>query len=332
MAMAHGAIIVHTSMLARADNEAEVAGVLGHEVTHITHRHSVRDARAIQNRQNAINAAAIVGTLALAVVAADQANRGNYGTARALANIAPPLLDFGLRLTYTAMVNGYSRELETEADEEGLRLMAAAGYDPRNMQGFFRRVMADSPDAGALETFFYGNHPRTAERIKIVERVAPTLSIAAARGNLSDDEFNQRMRGIRVLNAQFDAHAGRMALAKSQMTRVVQTLPSTARPAATTFLDGHLQAAASFGLAKRGNIPQARAAVDAAATAYRSTIATTPALAPDASRALGLLYHGQRSVVNHDCAAKEALERYLSLKPAASDKDQIQGKLADLRC
>src|SRR5207247_7402679 len=134
-----------------------------------------------QNRQNAINAAAIVGTLALAVVAADQANRGNYGTARALANIAPPLLDFGLRLTFTAMVNGYSRELETEADAEGLRLMAASGYDPREMKTFFNNLLRESGDAGRVETFFYGNHPRTVERIANVDRISSNLRVIERR-------------------------------------------------------------------------------------------------------------------------------------------------------
>jgi len=105
--------------------------ILGHELTHITHRHTIRELWAARNRRTAINVAAFVGTLALAAAAVDQAQRGNPAAAQALVNVGAPALQIGLQLTFTAMVSGYSRDLETEADQEGIRLMAQAGYPPR---------------------------------------------------------------------------------------------------------------------------------------------------------------------------------------------------------
>jgi len=302
-AMPHGTIIIDTSIVARAENEAQVAGVLGHELSHITNRHSIREARTIKNRQNAITTAAILGTLALAVVAADQANRGNYGTAQAVANVAPTVLDFGLRLTYTAMVNGYSRDSETEADEEGLRRMAGAGYDPYQMGAFFRKLLSDSPDAGPFETFFYGSHPRTIERIQTVERLVPQLPVNVITAATTSDavDFNQRTRNVRMQNAWFDAHAGRLTLARAQMSRVVETFPTAARPAAASFLEGNIYAAQSYGLAKRGDLAHANTAIGRAEVEYRRAMATAPALTADGNRALGSLYHGQRDVIHRDC-------------------------------
>jgi len=116
------------------------------------------------------------------------------------------------------------------------------------------------------------------------------------------------------------------------MSRVVETFPTAARPAAASFLEGNIYAAQSYGLAKRGDLAHANTAIGRAEVEYRRAMATAPALTADGNRALGSLYHGQRDVIHRDCDAKAALERYLSLKPDAADKSQIQRKLDDLRC
>src|SRR2546427_4322764 len=120
-AMAHGTIGLHTSIAARAENEAQIAGILAHEITHVTHRHQVRKARELQNQRTAINVAGFLGTLALTAAAVDQSRRGNPEAGNALVQGGTPLLLTGLQLTHAAIVNGYSRDLEREADEEGMR-------------------------------------------------------------------------------------------------------------------------------------------------------------------------------------------------------------------
>ncbi len=80
-AMSHGLIIVHTGLVSRAENEGQLAGVLAHEVAHITHRHQVREWRELKNKQMAINVVAFLGTLAIAAVAVNQISHDNYNLA-----------------------------------------------------------------------------------------------------------------------------------------------------------------------------------------------------------------------------------------------------------
>jgi predicted Zn-dependent protease len=136
------------------------------------------------------------------------------------------MMQVGLQLTYTAMVSGYSRDLEAEADQQGIRLMAQAGYPPKEMAQFFRKMLADSPDSGAIETFFWGNHPRTKERIEAAEAFARTYPTGSS--SRSDQEFESRTASVRVANAQWDAYFGRTALARAQIDRTVRAIP--ARP------------------------------------------------------------------------------------------------------
>jgi len=82
--MAQGLIVVNTGILARVDNEAQLAAVLGHEMTHIINRHQIREYRALQNRQTAINVTAFLGTLALTAAAIDQSQRGRPEAAQAI--------------------------------------------------------------------------------------------------------------------------------------------------------------------------------------------------------------------------------------------------------
>jgi len=249
-AMAHGLIVVHSGILARADNEAQLAAVLGHELTHITHRHTIREFRAMQNRQTAINVAAFVGTLALAAAAVDQAHRGNYAASQAITSTGAPMLQAGLQLTYTAMVSGYSRDMETEADQQGIRLMAQAGYPPREMAQFFRKMLAESPDGGALETFFWGNHPRMSERIEAAEAFARTFPTSFSLR--SNQEFEARTAGVRVANAEWDAYFGRVVLARAQVDRTVRAIPERPEKAVISrLLYAHVASATSQGLAKR---------------------------------------------------------------------------------
>jgi predicted Zn-dependent protease len=98
-ALPDGAIYFHSGLLARMENEAQMATVLGHELTHFTHRHS---ARGMRDAQNKIIAARLLQVMLITVP---------FG----------PLAEQLPTVWAAASISGYSKELETEADEGGLR-------------------------------------------------------------------------------------------------------------------------------------------------------------------------------------------------------------------
>jgi len=131
-ALPGGHIVVYTGLLKAADGTGEVAGVLAHEISHVEQRHTLR---------NMIHA---LGLRALLGVALGNYSGGVWGDlAEQLGNLS------------------YSRELETEADKEGLKTLRRAGVTTHGMETFFKKMAArkDSPPA------LLSSHPAGEERL-----------------------------------------------------------------------------------------------------------------------------------------------------------------------
>lgn len=151
-------------ILALADNEAEVAGVIGHEYGHIVARHIAQQ----QSRATAAN----IGLTALGVVAAVMGVPGQVGD----------LAGYGAQ----AYLQDYSRDQELEADRLGIRYMSRAGYDPQAMESFLRKLdamtrleAAEAGDPDAPDRFnLMASHPRTPDRIAQAHQVALTTPVA----------------------------------------------------------------------------------------------------------------------------------------------------------
>lgn len=134
LALPGARLYVTTGLLSEARSCAELAGVLGHELAHAARRHGpVREAEG-----------RFVHWLARVFLA----DTGSAMTA----DIATLLLQGTV----------YSREHEAEADEAGLRIAHAAGYDPEALVGFFER---DATGGGAASPSFFRSHPTHAERV-----------------------------------------------------------------------------------------------------------------------------------------------------------------------
>ena len=146
----NGVIYIHTGILARMENEAQLATLLAHEMTHSTHRHAVSGFRDLKNK------AAVFATLQVAT-----AGFGGYAD---LAN----LLGY---LGTMASITGYSRELESEADSVGFSLMTNAGYDPEESPKLFVHIKKELEEEKIREPFFFGTHPRIRERIESYEKL-----------------------------------------------------------------------------------------------------------------------------------------------------------------
>ena len=151
-ALPGGFVCVHSGLILATTSESELAGVLAHEVSHVTQRHI---ARSVQQASRA-SLGATAAMLAAILVGAMSGN-SNVGMAGVMA---------GQSAAMQQQLN-FSRENEYEADRVGIHVMASAGYDPNAMGTFFetlgRRMGSGGPNAKILE--FLQTHPVTSGRI-----------------------------------------------------------------------------------------------------------------------------------------------------------------------
>jgi Zn-dependent protease with chaperone function len=149
-AMANGAVWVFTGIMDAMDDN-EMAIVLGHELTHYTHEH-------VRRSQSHSTLAQILG--AGAAVAASQIKNATAQQAAAL----------GGQLGLSALLSGYSREFEDQADRVGLRYVYQAGYDPSKGPALWSKFKEKYGEEDRLTNFFTGDHSRPTERIKNINR------------------------------------------------------------------------------------------------------------------------------------------------------------------
>ena len=163
-ALPGGYVYVTRGLMALANNEAELAGVLGHEVGHVTARHSAQRYDQAQIGQFGALAAQLGGMLL-----------GGYLGGAQGAQLGGQYAGQAGSLGAQAWVQGYSREQEFEADQLGIRYLGAAGYEPAAMATFLATLQADdayrqrTQDGGTDEASVLGDwfrsHPRTPERV-----------------------------------------------------------------------------------------------------------------------------------------------------------------------
>jgi predicted Zn-dependent protease len=150
-ALPGGYIGIHTGLLDATRNENELAGVLAHEVAHVTQRHIARAIHASQ-RQSILTTALMLGAI-LAGVATGDSDAAQAGIAVAQGTAAQQQINF-------------TRSNEYEADRIGIGAMADAGFDPHGMASFFEVMSRQSPaDINMRLPEFLRTHPVTTSRI-----------------------------------------------------------------------------------------------------------------------------------------------------------------------
>jgi beta-barrel assembly-enhancing protease len=312
----NGAIYLHTGLLARVENEAQLATVLGHEMTHVINRDAVRHYRSTRHKVIAANVAAVAASIGVSAVAGDQWRRGNAVTAAVIGQTANVMLGLGLQLGLLAAVNGYDRSMEDEADVGAMRLMAQAGYDIKEAPKVHQMLLQRYGDPSRLENFFFGNHSRNQERIEHYEHMLSTeyAQMAEASSLITNtDEFQRRTRPLVRDNAILDIEAGRYGTAKAALERVLEVAPTDAK---AHFYLGELYR-------KQRKAPTD---VEQAVLAYQKAAEHDPSY-PEPQRSLGLLYY----TTGRKAEARQAFERYLELKPHADDRQQLRDYLIELK-
>ena len=155
-----GHVYVNTGLIANADNAAELAGVMAHEISHVTARHSTEQ----MTRQYGLS---ILAGLVLGQ------NPGQ------LSQIAAQIVAGGA-------LARFSREAEAEADELGIKAMAAAGYNPIGMATMFEELLEHQQSQPSRVEQFFSTHPLTAERARDARRRAEAIG---NRGTLDEPGF-----------------------------------------------------------------------------------------------------------------------------------------------
>lgn len=145
-ALPGGPTFVHTGLILAAENEAELAGVLAHEIAHVALRHGT-------NQASKANLIALPAALASAAV----------GDGSLLGQLA----QLGIGVGANSILLRYSRNAERDADLLGAQIMASAGYNPIEMARFFEKLEAGGGSRGLQ---FFSDHPNPGNRLKAVER------------------------------------------------------------------------------------------------------------------------------------------------------------------
>jgi hypothetical protein len=147
VALPDGSVFVHTGLLKRLENEAQVAIVLGHEIAHVTNEHIRRRDEAAA-KQAII--AGVIGTAAETVLGRENA-----------------LLI--AKLGYALMSNKFTGDMEDQADRVGLYYAHQAGYDVREAPKIWRRLMGNYNET-ATGVFLYADHPAMFARLRDMRR------------------------------------------------------------------------------------------------------------------------------------------------------------------
>ena len=184
-AMPGGSIIVSSGLIKQLSSEAELAGVLAHEIAHVVKKHQLA---AIQANMSA-DAWKSVGTS----VAADHVRIGG-GTGRAVGELATPyLLDAAGNLIKDGFfLRPLDRGLESEADRLAVVLAARSGYDPNGLAGALQMLaqMKGGGDAASL----FSTHPAPADRLAELEKVMPALDGKLKQPQLLEARFKQNVK------------------------------------------------------------------------------------------------------------------------------------------
>ncbi|WP_428097483.1 beta-barrel assembly-enhancing protease [Candidatus Rariloculus sp.] len=248
-AMPGGHIGVHTGLISASENESELAGVLAHEVSHVTQRHI---ARSIYDNQRMSIVSIATMLAAILIGAATDSTEATQG------------LLMGSQAAQLQRQINFTRSNEHEADRIGMGVLAAAGFDPNGMASFFEKLSIRYGAARQNVPQMLQTHPVTGSRIAEARGRARQLP---QREHIDSRGYSLAKARIMVLNAatpdvalaQFDeldddspAKRYGRALALSRMTlsddaeRLFRSLV-TDFPTVITYRIGHAEALMASG-------------------------------------------------------------------------------------
>ena len=178
-ALPGGFFYVNKGLLLAADNEAEVAGVMAHEIAHVCARHAVEN----QAKGNAMQIGALIGSIF---------------TGGIVGMVYQNLAGFGLLAAFMS----FSRAAESEADKLGVQYMYAAGYDPNSMSTMFEKLAAQNKKKPGFIAKAFATHPQSVDRLQTSRQLVARFP-EREEYVLSTSEFQRvKARLFRLSNAK----------------------------------------------------------------------------------------------------------------------------------
>jgi Zn-dependent protease with chaperone function len=186
-ALPGGPMFVNRGMFDAAESEAEVVGVMAHELSHVLLRHGTANASKAQNPW--LQLGQLAGQVGGAIVGGAAGSYIAQGS------------QFGLG----TLLLRYSRDFEKQADLLGSQIMARAGYDPRALAHMFQTIEREANASGGSGTpQFMSSHPNPGNRTQYINKEADTLTVVSAAD----------MSGFEPIKASFVSLPGAKTMAE----------------------------------------------------------------------------------------------------------------------
>jgi beta-barrel assembly-enhancing protease len=295
-----GLLYVNAGLIARMENEAQLAMVLAHEIAHVTESHvtkGIEDAYGIQ----------LLGEIAKATAVSTGAV--------AKSQIPPALLDKTYDYSMKASVSGHGRGNESEADVVGLDYMVKAGYDPREAPGTFEQLLKEYGDQGSVQNFFYGDHPTNQSRIEKLNG----LIKSKYSGDLESRKLITNTAEFKRRTSDLVIEVGRLDYERKKF----KTATAMFEKALLADDNNHVS---HYYMGKISSETGGPSALPQAVVHLQKAVELENKFA-DGYRELGLAYYKQRN----NPKAIDAFERYLQLNGGAKDAGAIKRYLEELK-
>ncbi len=194
----NGATYLTSGLLVALENEAQLATILGHEISHFINRHALQQ----HSEEESVWRGGILVSLFLSPVAADLWKR--------------------------ISVTGYSRELESEADRSGLIAILKAGYQPNAAVRAFEILLAASNDPKEKQYSFFASHPRLSERIASYREylALPEFRYYKSGEELGEERYNNAVLPLLLEDAKFRIEQSKTEKIRPLIRRYRQMRPN----------------------------------------------------------------------------------------------------------
>jgi predicted Zn-dependent protease len=174
-----GHVYIHTGIILASANVSELAGVMAHEVGHVALRHIAKN----YNKQRGAGILYQIGALGAAIF---------------LPGAGAAAAQLGGQLAILGVLNSFSRDAESEADAFAVKVMPAAGLDPRGLTSFFE-TLRDQSEGKSRPPAFLSSHPATEDRIEATSKLIAQATLPPGLTASDAGKLEIIQRRIRLL-------------------------------------------------------------------------------------------------------------------------------------